>query len=274
VILLHGFPEHWYGWHHQINALVEAGLFVTAPDMRGYNLSEKPRGIRAYGLNHLAADVVGLIDALGVERVGLVGHDWGGVIAWWVAQNYPERIERLAILNAPHPEAYRRYVIKHPRQMLVSWYIGFFQIPLLPEALARRGFWRKPPPDAAPDAFTESDLTRYRDAIEQPRAMRSMINYYRAGRFPQKPRIASPQIHIPTLILWGQRDLYLDALLARRSADLCDDARVVLHRLSRPHLPQRTQNTLAHRAAARHAVQTEYRTIIPNLAKRTYSLFR
>jgi pimeloyl-ACP methyl ester carboxylesterase len=228
VILLHGFPEFWYCWHRQIPALMQAGFSVTAPDMRGYNLSDKPKGIRAYGRNTLAADVVGLIDAIGAERVCLVGHDWGGIVAWWVAQNYPERISKLAILNAPHIEAYQRYLPTHLRQLLMSWYIAYFQLPLLPELSARAILWRGAPPDASPGSFPEAALARYREAVHQPHALNRMINYYRAGRFHEKPRIADPQIHVPTLILWGERDWYLAAPLAQRSADLCDDARVVM----------------------------------------------
>lgn len=226
VILLHGFPEFWYGWRNQIPALAAAGFHVTAPDQRGYNLSDKPRRLRDYRLNHLAEDVVGFIDALGADRVYLVGHDWGGVIAWWVAQNYPDRIAKLAILNAPHVTAYQRYLLTHPMQWLKSWYIGFFQTPLLPDAILKRILWTQPPPDAQ-EAFTADDLAQYRAAISQPRALWSMLAYYRAAaRFPRKPRIADPRIHMPTLILWGKRDAYLATPLAQASADLCDNARI------------------------------------------------
>src|SRR5687767_1107769 len=115
----------------------------------------------------------------------------------------------------------------HLKQALMSWYIGFFQIPLLPEALGKRFFWRTPPPDASADTFTEDDLGQYREAISQPRALHSMINYYRAAVWhPAKGRIRSPRITMPTLILWGQRDRYLATELAHESAALCDDVRV------------------------------------------------
>jgi epoxide hydrolase 4 len=229
VILLHGFPEFWYGWRRQISALAAAGYRVIVPDQRGYNLSDKPRGVKAYNMNALADDVIGLIDAAGRDRVFLVGHDWGGVIAWWAARNYPERIEKLAILNAPHPSAYQRFVMTHPKQGLMSWYIGFFQLPLLPEALTRRSFWQSASPGRTPDAFTEEDLAMYREAMRQPRALHSMINYYRAAvRHPAKGRIRSPRITMPTLILWGNRDKYLATELAHESAALCDDSRVAM----------------------------------------------
>jgi epoxide hydrolase 4 len=229
AILLHGFPEFWYGWRRQIPALAASGYRVIAPDQRGYNLSDKPRGIRAYNMNALAEDVIGLLDAAGRDRVYLVGHDWGGVIAWWVAQNYPERIDRLAIVNAPHPGAYQRFAMTHPRQGLMSWYIGFFQLPLLPEVLTQHSFWQSPPPGTTPDAFTEDDLVMYREAVRQPRALHSMINYYRAAVWhPAKARIKSLRITMPTLILWGKCDRYLVTELAQESAALCDDARVEL----------------------------------------------
>jgi pimeloyl-ACP methyl ester carboxylesterase len=117
VILLHGFPEHWYGWRRQIGPLADAGFRVLAPDGRGYNRSDKPTGVGAYGLDTLVADVLGLADALGRERVSLVGHDWGGIVAWWAATRHPDRIERLAVLNAPHPAVARSYLLRHPGQI-------------------------------------------------------------------------------------------------------------------------------------------------------------
>ena len=222
VILLHGFPEFWYCWHHQIPALASAGFRVIAPDMRGYHLSEKPRSLAAYSLNELAADVIGLIDALGRDQVYLVGHDWGGVVAWWTARNYPERIAKLAILNAPHTSVFGKFLRTHPTQMLRSWYMGFFQLPLLPELLCSL-LWIRPPTPG----FSPADLAEYRKAIRQPRALTCMINYYRAGvRIRGRPRTASRRITMPTLILWGKHDLYLDARLAALSADLCDHVTV------------------------------------------------
>jgi len=103
VLLLHGFPEFWYGWRKQIPALMEAGFHVVAPDQRGYNLSDKPRGIDAYRVGVLAGDAFGLMDAFGHERASVVGHDWGAAVAWRMALQRPERVERLGIINVPHP---------------------------------------------------------------------------------------------------------------------------------------------------------------------------
>jgi hypothetical protein len=137
VILLHGFPEFWYGWRQQIAPLAASGLRVVAPDQRGYNLSDKAAGIAAYRLDALADDLLGLAEALGRERFAVVGHDWGAAVAWHLASRNPERVTRAAMLNAPHPATLRRYARAHPSQALKSWYIPYFQLPLLPELSLR-----------------------------------------------------------------------------------------------------------------------------------------
>src|SRR3712207_5146322 len=150
AILLHGFPEFWWGWRRQIGPLAAAGLRVVAPDQRGYNLSDKPPGVRAYDLDALADDVLGLADALGRQRFAVVGHDWGGILAWHLAGRDPERVERAAVLNAQHPGTMRGYARARPSQMAKSWYIAFFQLPALPEAMQR----------AADFAWLRNGLTR------------------------------------------------------------------------------------------------------------------
>jgi epoxide hydrolase 4 len=130
VVLLHGFPEPWLGWQHQLPALAQAGLAVFAPDQRGYNLSDKPRRVRSYALDLLAADVTSVLDSLGLARAAIVGHDWGAMVAWRLALTRPQRISRLVIINVPHPDVFR-YTLRHdPRQMLRSWYALFLQLPL------------------------------------------------------------------------------------------------------------------------------------------------
>jgi epoxide hydrolase 4 len=123
VLLLHGFPEFWYGWRHQIMALAAKGFRVIAPDQRGYNLSSAPKDIAPYGLEHLSQDVIAILDHYGIEKVFLAGHDWGAAVAWAVAMRFPERVEKMVILNVPHPAVMTRTVRKSPRQMLKSWYI-------------------------------------------------------------------------------------------------------------------------------------------------------
>lgn len=220
VVLLHGFPEFWYSWRFQIPALVAAGFRVVAPDMRGYNLSSKPRGVASYDIDRLAADVRELILERGAESAHLVAHDWGAAVAWTVAMNHPEVVERLAILNLPHP---RRFLLglRHPRQLLKSWYMFFFQLPWLPERLARTNRWRSFKAfslgtAARADAFTAEDIERYVEAWSQPGAATGMINYYRAV-FRQSPRRALARLRVvsaPTLVIWGERDRYLSKELA------------------------------------------------------------
>ncbi|HEX8164379.1 MAG TPA: alpha/beta hydrolase [Beijerinckiaceae bacterium] len=231
TILLHGFPEFWYGWRRQIGPLAAAGLRVVAPDQRGYNLSDRPPGPAAYAIDRLAADVVGLADALGRERFVLVGHDWGGLVAWWAAARHPERVERLAILNAPHPRAFGPYARAHPSQRLRSAYVAFFQLPFVPEAVLRAGDFalleRALRASSRPGAFTDEDLARYREAWRRPGALTAMLDWYRALRL--KPRLSEGEARIrcPTLVIWGCRDSALEPGLAEASAALCDDARVI-----------------------------------------------
>ncbi|QEH35960.1 Soluble epoxide hydrolase [Aquisphaera giovannonii] len=226
VILLHGFPEFWYGWRHQIGPLAAAGFRVIAPDQRGYNTSDKPGRVADYALDVLAADVVGLIEAAGLERASLVGHDWGGLVAWWVAARHPERVERLAILNAPHPAAYRRVLRSSPKQWLKSWYVAFFQVPKLPEALSRLRGWRAMADgmraSSRPGTFSEADFDRYREAWSRPGAITAMINWYRALVREGPPTPEDARIRVPTRILWGANDRFIERRAAADSLALCD----------------------------------------------------
>lgn len=230
VLLLHGFPDFWYGWRRQIAPLADAGFCVVAPDQRGYAESEKPRGIAAYGLDALAGDAIGLIEALRRERASLVGHDWGGAVAWWAAIRRPDRVERLSILNCPHPLVMRRALRRSLAQIRRSWYIGLFQVPRLPEALLRRadhallaralrGRRERP---------SDYDLTRYREAWSSPGALTAMVNWYRAMHRHPPPVPADARVQVPTLLIWGARDRYLGRELARPSVELCDRGELVV----------------------------------------------
>jgi len=228
VVLLHGFPEYWYSWRHQIPALAEAGFRVVAPDMRGYNLSDKPRGLESYSGEALAGDVRALIHTLGEECARVVGHDWGAQVAWETAMRHPEVVERLAILNVPHPARFLEG-LRTLRQLRRSWYMFFFQLPAVPEAAFRRNdfawprkLFRKDP--VRPDAFSEEDIERFVEAWSQPGAVRAMIDYYRAafrspaavsavlGRGDGLPGL-SP-VEAPTLVIWGEQDTALGSELA------------------------------------------------------------
>ena len=229
ALLLHGFPELAFSWRHQITALVEAGYEVWAPNLRGYGESSKPPKVSDYAMDRLLADIGALIDASGRADVTLVGHDWGAAQAWMFAIRRVRPLERLVIMNVPHPACMRRE-LRGARQLLKSWYIFFFQIPWLPEKLlcARRA-------KAVGDAFTKSAVDRsrfpdevtdvYREAALRPRAMRSMVNYYRAalrgGRASASEEL--PVIDTPTLLIWGLEDVALSKATTDGTGDHVSD---------------------------------------------------
>jgi pimeloyl-ACP methyl ester carboxylesterase len=235
VVLLHGFPEFWYGWRHQIPALAAAGFRVIAPDMRGYNLSSRPPEVSSYEPRRLAGDINDLIAERGASRAFLAGHDWGAAVAWITAMAHPEVVERLAILNVPHPRRMLEGLRRPGKQIARSWYMFFFQAPWLPEHAVRAGDWwafrRGFEHDARPGAFTPSDIDRYREAWSQPGAVTAMINYYRASIRRRPPRGGGGEIRpvrAPTMVIWGERDRHLGAELAEPDrADVPNLERVV-----------------------------------------------
>ena len=220
VLLLHGFPEFWYAWRHQLPALAAAGFRAVAPDLRGYNLSGKPRGIGSYAVATLAADVAALVTGLAEERAFVAGHDWGGALAWSLPGLQPGLVRKLAILNAPHPAAFRRELRGSAEQRKKSSYILFFQLPWLPErALRKDGFaylakmLRRDP--VRPGAFSEDDIARYREALARPGALSATLNWYRAAlRHPPRVPRERRKIDVPTLVVWGEKDRYLGTKLA------------------------------------------------------------
>ncbi len=229
VILLHGFPEFWYGWRKQIDPLAAAGYRILVPDQRGYNESDKPEDVRAYTLDALAADVLGLIDDAGRERAVVVGHDWGAAVAWWCALRYPQRIDRIAVLNVPHPLVMQRHVRRSVSQMAKSWYIAFFQLPRLPETLmhaARGPMFAALRRTGRRDAFDDTDRDAYVRAWSQPGAWTSMLAWYRAAvRFSPRD-LGKPVVSAPVLIVWGVRDRFLDFDMAPKSLELCARGRL------------------------------------------------
>jgi len=222
IVLLHGFPEFWYGWRLQIEPLAAAGFHVVAPDMRGYNLSSRPTDVAAYDSDRLTADIRGLIQERGAESALLVGHDWGGTVAWDIAMDYPEVVDRLAILNAAHPRKLSQG-LHHPGQLRKSWYFFFFDVPALPESVVQADRWhffRHFLRDARP-AYTPEEIDRYVEAWSQPDAATGMINYYRSSvrQNQKKAEEALRPIQAPTLVIWGQRDHYLGQELAEPDHD-------------------------------------------------------
>jgi epoxide hydrolase 4 len=227
VVLLHGFPEFRYGWRRQIESLAAAGFRVVVPDQRGYNLSSKPSGIAAYALTELISDVIAIADQLGREKIFLAGHDWGAAVAWSAALLHPQRIAKLAVLNVPHPTVMRKFLSTHPRQILRSWYMFFFQFPWLPEALFSAFDFRIGSQallrSSRPGAFSGDDLVQYRAAWSQPGALAGMINWYRA-LFRARVEFPNKTVNVPTRILWGERDAFLLKEMARESLRYCTNA--------------------------------------------------
>lgn len=212
VILLHGFPEFWYSWRYQIPALARH-FKVVVPDLRGYNDSDKPE--HGYDLDTLSADICGLIQNLGYLKAHIVGHDWGGTIAWHVAQTFPSLLNRLAVLNAPHPQRFMQEFVSNVDQLRRNWYVLAFQIPGLPEWLIRqnlRNFVKELFQGQAirKGAFSTRDTEIYRAALEKPGVLSSALKYYRHLLLPQTwltGWLRSPKpVTVPTLVLWGEED--------------------------------------------------------------------
>jgi len=226
VILLHGFPEFWYSWRKQIGPLAEAGYRVIVPDQRGYNLSDKPSGIGYYQLDILVEDIIGLLDYFEIDKAAVVGHDWGAAVAWTLAIQYANRVDRLAILNVPHPGIKLSALARIPQQLIKSWYILFFQIPFLPEYLLSRknytALCESLIRSSSTGAFTPQDLEIYRQAWSQPNAVASMLNWYRAMMQMPPAGLSGARINLPVRIIWGMRDIALHPKLAAYSIELCD----------------------------------------------------
>ena len=227
VFLLHGFPEAWFGWEKQIKPLVQAGFRVIVPDQRGYNLSDKPIGIDQYKMAVLVDDILGLADQLGYEQFYLAGHDFGAMVSWSLALRSPERINRMAIANVPHPAVFRGYLKSHPAQMLKSWYAMFFQLPGLPERFVKGANW-KFLIGAMPKYWEEDQYNRYREAWAQPGAITAMINWYRATFGSRGSPRKSNTVQPPTLIIWGKKDPHLSYQMAPLSLEFCQDGQLVL----------------------------------------------
>jgi epoxide hydrolase 4 len=237
VILLHGFPEFHYGWRKQIPVLARAGFRVIVPDQRGYHLSDKPKGISAYDIDILTKDIIGLFDHFALEKAFLVGHDWGAAVAWNLAINYPERLMKLVILNVPHPDVMSDFLLHNAEQRRKSWYVFFFQIPILVEWILRRNDFyqlaRMLSSSGHKSTFTSQDLAEYKNAWSQPEALTAMLNWYRAAvrrgwRHTFKKKTTARRVSVPTLMLWGKQDVALSHEMVEPSIALCDDGRAIL----------------------------------------------
>ena len=214
VVLLHGFPDTWWSWRYQIEPLVNAGYRVIAPDLRGYGDSPS---LGPFDVDTIAGDVVALMEALGVSApMRLVGHDWGGAVAWHLAGTRPQHLHSLAILSCPHPVILRRALLRKPKvkQLLKSWYMLFFQLPWLPERMLTRdngSTITRMIRGASLDKtrFTAEELAPIREAVLQPGRAHSMLEWYRTA-FRVAPARTKP-IERPTLLVWPMDDAALDA---------------------------------------------------------------
>jgi len=231
LFLLHGFPEFWYGWRNQIGPLAESGYHVVVPDQRGFNRSGKPKEVSSYDLDLLAADIASLADSLKQDKFSVAAHDFGGSVAWWIAGNYAARLSRMAILSCPHPAVWMESMQTIPEQKRKSWYVRFFQLPILPE-LTMKMLNFKALSDSfgqciRPDAFTPADLDRYREAWSQPGAVHAMLNWYRAACRKKFAPSSEYRITAPTLLISGMKDVYAVPRLTDLSEKLCKQCDVV-----------------------------------------------
>jgi pimeloyl-ACP methyl ester carboxylesterase len=212
ALLLHGFPECAHSYRHQIPVLERLGYRVWAPNLRGYGNSDKPLGRRAYTIDRLEQDVTDLIDASGARSVLLVGHDWGGAIAWSYAMHGPRPLEKLVVMNCPHPVVFQRGLLR-PSQLSRSSYMFFFQLPWLPEHALRRDDYRAIEQALRgmavhPEQFSDADMALYRANAAQPGALTAMLNYYRAMPLSivGLRKRGLKKIAVPTLLIWGEQD--------------------------------------------------------------------
>jgi pimeloyl-ACP methyl ester carboxylesterase len=213
LLMLHGFPEFWYSWRHQIPEFAK-DYKVVAPDLRGYNDSDKPQHTVSYRMNELIEDVRGMIQGLGYDQCTLVGHDWGGAVAWCFAYAYPEMLNKLVVLNLPHPAKFGEGLRSNPQQLLRSWYVFLFQLPFVPEWLLQ---WNDYGAIASAfqtlaidkSTFTQQDLEAYKNAAAKPGALSAMLNYYRNIFSNNFLGQKWGMLKVPTLLIWGEEDMAL-----------------------------------------------------------------
>jgi pimeloyl-ACP methyl ester carboxylesterase len=231
VMMLHGFPEAWFGWRKQMQYLARRGWRVWVPDQRGYNLTEKPPGVEAYAIDVLAADLLALIDAAGQRTAHVVAHDWGAAVAWYAALVAPHRLNRMVIANVPHPAVMKKTLLTQPQQTLRSWYIYTFQVPWLAERVLEADRYRLMAKllrsASKPGTFSNEDLGEYQQAWSHPGALTSMLNWYRA-MVRHWPPLQKVRVRVPTLVIWGEKDVALVREMAPASVALCDQGELRL----------------------------------------------
>jgi pimeloyl-ACP methyl ester carboxylesterase len=229
IILLHGFPEFWYSWRYQIPTLSDQ-FKVVAPDMRGYGETEKPVKIDSYKIEKIVKDIVELVCKLGYEKAIIAGHDWGGIIAWCIAMMAPDVVEKLIIMNAPHPGVYSKHMLKNIKQMLRSWYVFFFLIKGIPELILSVNNYKILKSSLLKSSvrkkvFTEKDIAAYVSSWKSG-GVSGGINYYRANlnlRYWSNPNSVSfPKIKVPVLQIWAEDDIFLGKELTKNTQEFID----------------------------------------------------
>jgi pimeloyl-ACP methyl ester carboxylesterase len=229
IVFLHGFPDFSYSWRRQLPYLSAAGFRCLAPDMRGFNESDKPKHVRDYRVDVLVDDVAEFIEKVAGGTAHVVGHDWGGIIAWYLAMRQPARIRKLVIINAPHPTRYLQE-LRRGAQLLRSFYVGFFQLPYIPELLLSSFHFAL---IKGPAARSAEERERYEEALSQPGGLTAGLNYYRAamrGLFTGKTPREKTVITVPALVLWGERDPALSARLVGGLDEYVRDLQIVRFR--------------------------------------------
>jgi pimeloyl-ACP methyl ester carboxylesterase len=235
IVFLHGFPESHRTWREVMPDLA-SDFRVIAPDQRGFGASDKPEGVENYRADKVVADLVALADALGLGRFTLVGHDWGGAIAWLAALRHPDRIARLVIVNAPHPLIFQRSLIDDAAQRAASQYISAFRNPAMEQGIAAMGlesfFAKTFASHADISRLSAAEKQAYLDNWSAPGALTAMLNWYRALRLSAASQMPA-RVRVPVRVIWGDKDAFLNRGLAEASAALCDQAEVF-------HLPAAT----------------------------------
>ncbi|MCL7748294.1 alpha/beta fold hydrolase [Halalkalibacter alkaliphilus] len=232
VILLHGFPEFWYGWKKQITPLVKAGYRIVIPDQRGYNLSDKPHEISQYTLDLLRDDIIGLIKHFKREKASIVGHDWGGAVAWHIASTRPSYVDTLIPINMPHPAVFGKMIFRCPTQLVRSLYILFFQLPLIPEEALCVNEYKLMKNillcSCQANTFKKEEIRKYQASWSQTGALRAMLHWYRAIRLGSLNMVPNSKVVIPVRMIWGKYDPFLSLNLAKESMKMCTDGRLTL----------------------------------------------
>jgi pimeloyl-ACP methyl ester carboxylesterase len=232
MILLHGFPECWYGWRYQIEALAEAGYQVVIPDQRGYNLSQKPKEVESYRINLLKDDVIEIIKYFHKEKAIIIGHDWGGLVAWHLASSQPEFVDKLIVINSPHPSVMLKLSNFFPVQWIKNFYLLFFQVPLLPEVILQANHFhiaRKVLElTSEKGTFPHEELERYCHSWSRPGALTAMLNWYRAMCRGTIAQVDHSLIQLPVQIIWGKRDVFLSIKLGKESLKMCTNGQLTI----------------------------------------------